>query len=360
MRTPPARDPVADDVTGGEDVSSRTDRLRLVALVLAFTAASVALHLSGWSGPERLQALVESAGWAGAAVFVVGYAVLVLVPSPASVLTILSGVLFGLWWGTLLAWAGALLGAFGGFLLGRRLGRPAVDRMLRGRLQDADKVLARHGLVAVVAVRLLPLFPFTPINYASGLLGVRLRDYVLGTAVGIVPGALAYAAVGASGADPRGIVIGVGGLLVLTLLGGAIGRRLLATSTSRLIRLMIAHRRGLTTGARVPALRARLRSIIELTEPVHPATLAAVRRRWSELPTTARTAATDVGPRRRGVRGHARSLPEVQPHLFSVLPLRGRQQGPHGRHPHTRPGPAPDGAAAGATRPTCPRPAHRR
>ena len=232
MRTPPTRDPAADDVTGDEDVSSRTDRLRLVALVLAFTAASVALHLSGWSGPERLQALVESAGWAGAAVFVVGYAVLVLVPSPASVLTILSGVLFGLWWGTLLAWAGALLGAFGGFLLGRRLGRPAADRMLRGRLQDADKVLARHGLVAVVAVRLLPLFPFTPINYASGLLGVRLRDYVLGTAVGIVPGALAYAAVGASGADPRGIVIGVGGLLVLTLLGGAIGRRLLATSTS--------------------------------------------------------------------------------------------------------------------------------
>ncbi len=231
MRTPPARDHVADDVTGGGDASSRSDRLRLVTLVLAFTAASVALHLSGWSGPEHLQALVESAGWAGAAVFVVGYALLVLVPSPASVLTILSGVLFGLWWGTLLAWAGALLGAFGGFLLGRRLGRPAVDRMLRGRLQQADKVLARHGLVAVLAVRLLPLFPFTPINYASGLLGVRLRDYVLGTAVGIVPGALAYAAVGASGADPLGIVIGVAGLLVLTLLGGAIGRRLLATST---------------------------------------------------------------------------------------------------------------------------------
>ena len=172
---------------------------------------------------------MESAGWAGAVVFVVGYALLVLVPSPASVLTILGGALFGLWWGTLLAWAGALLGATGGFLLGRRLGRPTVDRMLHGRLQEADQVLARHGLVAVLAVRLLPVFPFTPINYASGLLGVRPRDYLLGTAVGIVPGALAYAAVGAAGADPRGIVIGAGGLLVLTLLGGTLGRRLLAT-----------------------------------------------------------------------------------------------------------------------------------
>lgn len=237
MTTPRARDHAADDVTDGAegaegaDGSTRSAGLRLMALVLGFAGGSVALHVSGWSGPERLQALVESAGWAGAVVFVIGYAVLVLVPTPASLLTILAGALFGLWWGTLLAWAGALLGALGGFLLGRRLGRPAVDRMLRGRLQQADQVLARHGLVAVLAVRLVPLFPFTPLNYASGLVGVRRRDYVLGTAVGIVPGALAYAAVGASGADPRGIAVGVGGLVVLALLGGTVGRRLLATST---------------------------------------------------------------------------------------------------------------------------------
>ncbi len=212
------------------DRPSRGAALRLAALVLLFVLASVGLQLSGWSGPERLQELVQSAGWAGAVVFVVGYAVLVLVPSPASVLTILAGALFGLWWGVLLAWAGALLGAMGGFLVGRRLGRPSVDRLLHGRLKQADRVLADHGLAAVLAVRLLPLFPFTPLNYASGLLGVRPRDYVVGTAVGIVPGALAYAAVGASGADPRGIVVGVGGLVLLAVLGGAGGRRLLAQS----------------------------------------------------------------------------------------------------------------------------------
>ncbi len=202
-------------------------RTRLVALVLALVAASAALHLSGWSGPQQLQEAVRSAGWAGVVVFVLGYAVLVLVPTPASVLTILGGALFGLWWGTLLAWSGALLGATGGFLVGRRLGRPAVDRLLRGRLRQADAVLSDHGLVAVLTVRLLPLFPFTPLNYAAGLLGVRLRDYGVGTAVGIVPGALAYAAVGASGADPRGIAVGVGGLVALAVLGGAVGRRLL-------------------------------------------------------------------------------------------------------------------------------------
>jgi uncharacterized membrane protein YdjX (TVP38/TMEM64 family) len=229
--TPSTHAGTSTDAPPAAQRPSRGATLRLVALVLAFVTVSVTLQLSGWSGPEQLQALVESAGWAGVAVFVAGYAVLVLVPTPASVLTILGGVLFGVWWGALLAWSGAVLGALGGFAIGRRLGRPAVDRLLRGRLQQADQVLAHHGLAAVLAVRLLPLFPFTPLNYASGLLSVRARDYTLGTAVGIIPGALAYAAVGASGADPVGIAVGVGGLVVLSVVGGAVGRRLLASTT---------------------------------------------------------------------------------------------------------------------------------
>lgn len=216
--------------TANEDQGSNRAILRLLALVVVFVGVSLALHFSGWSGPDRLQELVAGAGWGGVVIFVLGYALLVLIPTPASVLTILGGALFGLWWGTLLAWAGAMLGATGGFLVGRRLGRPSVDRLLNGRLRQADAVLSEHGLLAVLAVRLLPLFPFTPLNYAAGLLGVRLRDYVLGTAIGILPGALAYAAVGSSGANPRGIVFGVGGLVALTVLGGTVGRRLLASS----------------------------------------------------------------------------------------------------------------------------------
>lgn len=241
MRTPEAAEPAEPAEQEAPEapeppavrLSSRAAAARLGGLVAAFVVVATALQLSGWGGPERLQEMVERAGWAGVLVFVLGYAVLVLVPTPASVLTILAGVLFGVWWGTLLAWAGALLGALGGFLVGRGLGRSAVDTLMRGRLQQADRVLADHGLVAVLTVRLVPVLPFTALNYAMGLLGVRGRDYAMGTAVGIVPGALAYAAVGASGADPLGIVVGVGGLVLLVVLGGTVGRRLVASSAAR-------------------------------------------------------------------------------------------------------------------------------
>lgn len=219
-------------MTGSEDVDpaappSRAPLLRLVALVALLVGAAVAVQASGWSGPEQLRGAVEDAGPAGAVVFVVGYALLVLAPAPASLLTILGGALFGLVLGTVLVWVAATLGAVGGFLLGRRLGRPAVDRLTGGRLARADAVLGHHGLPAVLAVRLVPVLPFTPLNYAAGVVDLRTRDYLVGTALGILPGTAAYVAVGASGAEPLGIVLGGGGLVLLAVGGGWTARRLL-------------------------------------------------------------------------------------------------------------------------------------
>lgn len=205
----------------------RAALLRLGGLVLVFVTVAVGVQLSGWDGPQQLRETVEGAGPWGPVLYVLGYAALVLVPTPASVLTILAGALFGLLEGVLLAWLGALLGAVGGFAIGRRLGRPAVDRLLGGRLAQADRVLAHHGLPAVLAVRLVPVFPFTPLNYAAGLVGVKFRHYLLGSALGMLPGATAYAAVGASGANPLGIVVAVAGLVLLVVVGGWWGHRIL-------------------------------------------------------------------------------------------------------------------------------------
>ncbi len=208
--------------------SSERPGVRIVGLVALLVAAAVTIQISGWDGPRQLQSAVEGAGPAGAAVFVLGYALLVLIPAPAAVLTILGGALFGLGAGIALVWTGAMLGALGGFVVGRWLGRDAVDRLLQGRLAEADRILGRHGFAAVLAVRLLPLFPFTAVNYAAGVAAVRLRDYVAGTAVGMLPAVVAYVALGASGAQPLGIVLGVSALLLLVLIGGWLGRRLLA------------------------------------------------------------------------------------------------------------------------------------
>lgn len=201
--------------------------IRAAALVLIVSGGFVAAELGGLPDVTSLRESVRSAGAAGGVVFVGGYALIALVPAPKAVLTALAGALYGWWLGAALALLGALIGAVIAFELGRLLGREAVDRLIRGRLARVDSLLRDHGFGAVVAVRLVPVLPFTAINYASGLSAVRRRDYTLGSAVGMVPGSLAYAALGAWGAEPWGIFAGVAALVVLVLVGGAFGRHLL-------------------------------------------------------------------------------------------------------------------------------------
>ncbi len=201
--------------------------VRLGVLAALLLGVFVAEQLRGWDDVRLLRDQVEAAGPLGAAAFVAGYAVLVLLPAPKALLTALGGVLYGLWLGALLSWVAALIGAAAAFGLGRTLGRGPVERLTGGRVARADRVLADHGFGAVVAVRLVPVLPFTAINYAAGLTGVRWPHYLLGSALGMVPGSLAYASLGAWGTEPWGLFAGLAVLVALVVVGGLVGRRLL-------------------------------------------------------------------------------------------------------------------------------------
>lgn len=198
----------------------RAAQVKAGALVLILLGAGILALALGTPDVAAIRSRVEVAGvWAHLA-FVGLYAALALVPGPKALLTIAGGALFGLWSGAVLSLVGALVGAVVAFGLGRVLGREAVDRLTRGRVQRVDALLTAHGLSAVLLVRLVPLVPFDVINYAAGLTGVRVRHFVLGSAIGMVPGCLAYAAVGAYGSDPWGLAAALSAL-VLLIAGGA-------------------------------------------------------------------------------------------------------------------------------------------
>ena len=202
------------------------------ALVKAGALALVVLGAIGLAlilGPPDIAALrsrVDAAGVWAPAVFFALYAGLALIPCPKAVLTAAGGALFGLWAGAAISLAAALVGAVVSFGVGRLLGREAVDRLIHGRLARVDALLADHGLSAVLIVRLVPLVPFIAINYASGLSGVKFRHYVLGSALGMVPGSLAYAALGAYGTNPWGLAAAGSALIILVVSGSWWARRL--------------------------------------------------------------------------------------------------------------------------------------
>jgi uncharacterized membrane protein YdjX (TVP38/TMEM64 family) len=115
---------------------------------------------------------------------------------------------------------GATVGATGAFLWGRRLGREAVAGLTGDRFDKVDGWLHDRGLLAVLYVRLVPLLPFNLLNPVAGVTGVTLRDFVVGTAVGIVPGTFAFAALGGTFDDPTSpTFLGALALLVVLAVG---------------------------------------------------------------------------------------------------------------------------------------------
>lgn len=191
-------------------------RLSILVVVLALIAI-----VSVQTGPDldAVRSWVAGAGWVAPAVFIAVYVALTVALMPGSLLTIAGGLLFGIPTGSVLTIVGATLGATIAFGVARGLGREAVDRLVSGRVERVDAWLASRGFLAVVTLRLVPLVPFNAANYAVGVTGVRPRDYIAGTALGIVPGVVAYTIIGARATEPGdplflGALVGLG-LLVL-------------------------------------------------------------------------------------------------------------------------------------------------
>jgi uncharacterized membrane protein YdjX (TVP38/TMEM64 family) len=156
------------------------------------------LHPSLWL--ERVLPALRSP--LGFAAFVPLYALWVTLLLPGVWASMLAGALYGTWWGSVLVFLGACLGAEASFLLGRTWLRDWARRRLLAfpKLQAIEQGVSREGLKLVLLTRLSPAFPFSLLNFAYGLSGVSLRDYTLGL-IGILPGTILFCGLGALAGD---------------------------------------------------------------------------------------------------------------------------------------------------------------
>ncbi|MEU0086391.1 TVP38/TMEM64 family protein [Streptomyces sp. NPDC006274] len=215
--------------------ASRGPMVKLAVLALLLAGLGCAVVLGGGGLLDDVRQWVDSLGLWGPLVFALCYAVAVTALLPGSVLTASAGALFGLPLGAATVLVGATAGAALSFGLARRLGRPAVARFAgSGRLARLDAHLARRGFVAVLLLRLVPLFPFAVINYGAGVTGVRFRPYVAATALGIVPGTLVYTGLGDSLGRPESPVLwaALAGLVALSAGGWWAARRIRSRTPS--------------------------------------------------------------------------------------------------------------------------------
>lgn len=176
---------------------------------------------------EVLQGFVANNLVLAVAIFIAVYAAATLFMVPGALwITIAGGFLFGLVGGSLATITGATLGASLLFFAAKT----SIGSALRDRagpfMAKMESGFNENPFSYMFALRLLPVVPFPVANIAPALLGAKYREYAIATAVGIIPGVIAYTWVGsglgatfAAGEDPNLGVIARNMLPALAALG---------------------------------------------------------------------------------------------------------------------------------------------
>jgi uncharacterized membrane protein YdjX (TVP38/TMEM64 family) len=168
---------------------------RVTILVVGISVLGVtAFLLPLESVPDQVAQLGALAPIAGVTVG----AALLMALVPRTPISVACGLLFGAGGGIVCALAATLVAAAATFAAGRWLGRDFVARRAGRRWAALEQWIAREGVLAVAAVRSVPLGPYGLVGYAYGTSNVHVRDYTLGTLIAGTPSAVTYALLGAA------------------------------------------------------------------------------------------------------------------------------------------------------------------
>jgi phospholipase D1/2 len=182
--------------------NQNSSRWILFAVALIVSAAAVVLWrytpLAEWADPDRVAAWMQklrSSAWAPLiviGVFVIGG----LIVFPLTLLITATAIVFDPLTAIAISIAGALANALTLYTLGRVVMRDTVVHAFSSAVEKLRSMLSRSGILAVATIRMVPIAPFTLVNLAAGAIEVRLRDYMIGTLLGVLPGTVALTAFG--------------------------------------------------------------------------------------------------------------------------------------------------------------------
>ena len=168
-----------------------------VYLVFRFTSLSVKDFT-----PENVKNFILQFGPLAPIVFIVIYTLrAVILVIPVGIMSLAGGLAFGKWFGTVYILVGATAGSCLSFLIARYLGRGIIEKlgvMKKGKLKMFEEGVEKSGLKVILFLRIIPLFQYDAVNFGAGFSKMKLRDYAVGSFIGMAPGGFINAMLGSS------------------------------------------------------------------------------------------------------------------------------------------------------------------
>ena len=174
------------------DRISRPKALAVLVILLGLPLLWRWTPLYEWFNLETIFAWQESVKNDAAAPLYVTAAYLIgsLCFFPITILNLATVFAFGPLWGNIYALSGWLLSSAEGYGIGRLIGKDLLHKLAGRRLAPLVDRIEQHGFLAVLAMRVVPVGPFTLVNLFIGASGIRFLDFILASVVGRVPGIL--------------------------------------------------------------------------------------------------------------------------------------------------------------------------
>lgn len=171
---------------------------------------------------EKVRMYILSFGvWAPAVSALLVVLSVLIAPLPAFIPTFANGLLFGAFWGGILSWSSALLGAMLCFYISRILGKPVVEKLVNPKaLNWSDRFFERYGIHAIIISRVVPVMSYGIVSYAAGLTKVKFRIYLFGTAIGQTPATILYSYLGEHATESVMVIFWI---FVTVIVIGAVG-----------------------------------------------------------------------------------------------------------------------------------------
>ena len=183
--------------------------------------------------PTDIQAFVAGFGPWAPVVYIALFALLPAMFFPVAVLALAGGLLFGLWAGSMYTFLGAMINCTVMFWLARTVGYEKVKSLVESRLSEKwqnrlNAAAGREGFLLLIILRLIPAVPYNLINYAFGLTRMSYGAYLLGSAMGIIPGTLVFINIGDKAMDVTspGFWVAMGLLVLLLVVTTVLGKKL--------------------------------------------------------------------------------------------------------------------------------------
>ena len=181
-----------DDAGSGNVATEGAAKRRWLRLAMVIGVGGAVAGLV-WLGafeplrdPEQVEDWLRESGIWGQVLYVLGFLALQPLSLPGAVLVIPATFVWPSWQVFLLSWLGGILASTVAFSIARWLGRDWVDARLPDRFRRWDDRLAEHGLLAPIGLRLVPGYA-PPADWALGVSSVTVPQFLLGTAIGLIP-----------------------------------------------------------------------------------------------------------------------------------------------------------------------------